>query len=120
MLSSNQWTDKAVLHISWRRIRPLSYKVLLIDGMALPSSASAYHVCCCIVVLARAYRRVIASSRRMWALRCSRRTLTVCLTQLIDVRCDRRLHAVVGRGDDTVGNPHRAQIFQFELFELIL
>ena len=25
-----------------------------------------------------------------------------------------------GRGDDTVGNPHRAQIFQFDLFELIL
>ena len=24
------------------------------------------------------------------------------------------------RGDDTVGNPHRAQIVQFELFELIL
>ena len=27
---------------------------------------------------------------------------------------------LVGRGDDTVGNPHRAQISQFELFELIL
>ena len=26
----------------------------------------------------------------------------------------------VRRGDDTVGNPHRAQISQFELFELIL
>ena len=26
----------------------------------------------------------------------------------------------VGRGDDTVRNPHRAQISQFELFELIL
>ena len=26
----------------------------------------------------------------------------------------------VGRGDDTVGNPHRAQIYQFELFEPIL
>ena len=25
-----------------------------------------------------------------------------------------------GRGDDTDGNPHRAQISQFELFELIL
>ena len=25
-----------------------------------------------------------------------------------------------GRGDDTVGNPHRAQISQFELVELIL
>ena len=25
-----------------------------------------------------------------------------------------------GRGDDTIGNPHRAQISQFELFELIL
>ena len=25
-----------------------------------------------------------------------------------------------GRGDDTVGNPHRAQISQFELFELVL
>ena len=25
-----------------------------------------------------------------------------------------------GRGDDSVGNPHRAQISQFELFELIL
>ena len=25
-----------------------------------------------------------------------------------------------GRGDDTVGNPRRAQISQFELFELIL
>ena len=28
--------------------------------------------------------------------------------------------AVFGRGDDTVGNPHRARISQFELFELIL
>ena len=27
---------------------------------------------------------------------------------------------IIGRGDDTVGNPHRAQISQFELFELIL
>ena len=27
---------------------------------------------------------------------------------------------VLGRGDDTVGDPHRAQIPQFELFELIL
>ena len=26
----------------------------------------------------------------------------------------------IGRGDDTVGNPHRAQIYQIELFELIL
>ena len=26
----------------------------------------------------------------------------------------------LGRGDDTVGNPHRAQISRFELFELIL
>ena len=26
----------------------------------------------------------------------------------------------IGRGDDTVGNPRRAQIYQFELFELIL
>ena len=25
-----------------------------------------------------------------------------------------------GRGDATVGNPHRAQIYQFELFELVL
>ena len=28
--------------------------------------------------------------------------------------------AFFGRGDDTVGNPHRAQIVQFELCELIL
>ena len=27
---------------------------------------------------------------------------------------------MVGRGDDTIGNPHRAQMYQFELFELIL
>ena len=27
---------------------------------------------------------------------------------------------VFGRGDDTIGNPHRAQIHQFELFELIV
>ena len=26
----------------------------------------------------------------------------------------------LGRGDDTVGNPRRAQIYKFELFELIL
>ena len=26
----------------------------------------------------------------------------------------------LGRGDDRVGNPHRAQVSQFELFELIL
>ena len=28
--------------------------------------------------------------------------------------------ALFGRGDDTVGNPHRGQIYQFELFELVL
>ena len=28
--------------------------------------------------------------------------------------------AIFGRGDDAVGNPHRAQISQFELLELIL
>ena len=28
--------------------------------------------------------------------------------------------ARIGRGDDTVGNPHRAQISQLELFEFIL
>ena len=28
--------------------------------------------------------------------------------------------AILGRGDDTVGSPHRAQISRFELFELIL
>ena len=28
--------------------------------------------------------------------------------------------AHIGRGDDKVGNPHRAQISQFELFELVL
>ena len=27
---------------------------------------------------------------------------------------------IFGRGDDTVGNPHRAQMSQFELFELVL
>ena len=26
--------------------------------------------------------------------------------------------STLGRGDDTVGNPHRSQIYQFELFEL--
>ena len=28
--------------------------------------------------------------------------------------------AEIRRGDDTVGNPHRAQISQFELFEFVL
>ena len=30
------------------------------------------------------------------------------------------LHLCFGRGDDTVGNPHRAQISQIELFEFKL
>ena len=30
------------------------------------------------------------------------------------------IHLHVGRGDDIVGNPHRAQISQFELFVFIL
>ena len=34
--------------------------------------------------------------------------------------CSSRASAALGRGDDKVGNPHRAQISQFELFELIL
>ena len=34
---------------------------------------------------------------------------------ILESRC-----ALIGRGDDTVGNPHRAQMSQFELFELIL
>ena len=29
-------------------------------------------------------------------------------------------HESFGRGDDTIGNPHRAQMSQFELFELFL
>ena len=32
----------------------------------------------------------------------------------------RALLGILRRGDDTVGNPHRAQVFQFELFELSL
>ena len=28
--------------------------------------------------------------------------------------------SLFGRGDDTVGNPHRAQIFRFDFFELVL
>ena len=31
-----------------------------------------------------------------------------------------RARTNVGRGGDTIGSPHRAQISQFELFELIL
>ena len=34
--------------------------------------------------------------------------------------CSRRSPTRLGRGDDAVGNPHRARISQFELFELIL
>ena len=30
----------------------------------------------------------------------------------------RKANAILGRGDDTVGNPHRAQLSQFESFEL--
>ena len=52
-----------------------------------------------------------------------------CFRRAPDVRsrsfgrdCGRRQTSLqdVGRGDDTVGNPHRAQISQFELFELVL
>ena len=31
-----------------------------------------------------------------------------------------KLATRLGRGDDAVGNPHRPQIYKFELFELIL
>ena len=34
--------------------------------------------------------------------------------------CRAATRLAFGRGDDTVGNPHRAQICQFELFEFIL
>ena len=36
--------------------------------------------------------------------------------RFLDSRC--LLLASIGRGDETVGSPHRAQIVQFELFEL--
>ena len=36
------------------------------------------------------------------------------------MKTDRSTRARLGRGDDTVGNPYRAQISQFELFEPIL
>ena len=42
---------------------------------------------------------------------------------LVLARSDPRLRAsaaVIGRGDDAIGNPHRAQMSQFEFFELIL
>ena len=29
------------------------------------------------------------------------------------------LMITLGRGDDTIANPHRAQIYRFELFELV-
>ena len=47
-------------------------------------------------------------------------------TLLLDCMSRARLYAlllgkrqVVGRGDGTIGSPHRAQISQFELFELV-
>ena len=40
---------------------------------------------------------------------------------LIARACSHCLHQdLFGRGDDTVGKPHRAQISQFELFEIII
>ena len=35
-------------------------------------------------------------------------------------RTAQKVAASFGRGDDTVGDPHRGQIYQFELFQLIL
>ena len=35
-------------------------------------------------------------------------------------RAQKHTHTLVGRGDDTVGDPHRSKMSQFELFELIL
>ena len=40
--------------------------------------------------------------------------MSVCLDDVYMSLC------LLGRGDDTVGNPHKAQFCQFELFELIL
>ena len=37
--------------------------------------------------------------------------------EILKVLC---CHCYFGRGDDTVGNPHRPQIYKLELFELIL
>ena len=34
--------------------------------------------------------------------------------------CDGPDVRALGRGDDTVGNPHRARVVHFELFELIV
>ena len=41
-----------------------------------------------------------------------------CLRVFETLLADNKLHSE--RGDDTVGNPHRAQIVQFEFFQLIL
>ena len=85
-------------------------------------------VCCVIVVCSKpAYRRRSAcrapdsapcrrrrSRREAGGIRTLARALRGGLGQCT-------MHtALLGRGDDTVGNPHRAQIVQFELFERIL
>ena len=41
-------------------------------------------------------------------------------SQAQDVAVAEGLPAFSGRGEDTAGNPHRAQIYQFELFESFL
>ena len=47
-----------------------------------------------------------------------RRDRTKTMRTPIRKLCNSDIH--LGRGDDTVGNPHRAQASQFELFEPIL
>ena len=41
-------------------------------------------------------------------------------TRVTCVGREQRCMLFFGRGDDRVGNPHRAQVYQFELFKLIL
>ena len=67
------------------------------------------YVCVCIYVSLSLSIYIYISTREAWAaLQRARRQKGGALSPLL------------GRGDDTVGNPHRIQIYQFELFELVL
>ena len=65
----------------------------------------------------------------MWTDRCIRsagnrawfKAFTSTFTlRILNMYVEHLNRQLLRRGDDTVGNPHRVQIHQFELFELIL
>ena len=91
------------------------------DGMDIIDklTASGYHLVCNLAMVERpglvTYRRL-----QIWIVASYLYSVLYLFTAVESDVVQNRMAGAFGRGDDTVGNPHRAQISKFEFFELVL